>query len=481
MTKNKNIQNLCELHTSLNQKDIYKLIETSKSMESVASLMGADIFIDCITRDPDAAIVIAQAAPMNVPSLYTGSVIGQFAYRKNEPAVLRTLEIGMPTKDMMGITQENKNVLQSVSPIKNSKGDVLGVLIAEKDVTKDIQAKQTFSMLKKTAGTLMDALLTAKSSDQGIHQHLHEGIVVFDTQRNCTYANIVAQEIYSKLGFIDKLEGLQFVNLVLDDTLFQDVMDNKQMTHSEIKVGYFVLDLKYVLIDNQAHGLSGVVMMINDITDVKAKEKELVLKSVSISEIHHRIKNNLQTIASLLRLQSRRIDNKLAKESFSESINRVLSIATTHDILAEEGVDNVDIKTMLNRIKDCFGDHPMFINNNLKFSIAGDSFLINSDKAASIALVVNEVIQNCLKYAFQGRETGTIEVKICKGTMFSNISITDNGIGYDIEKVACESLGCKIIERIVSDKLKGRLTIESGEVGTKVLFDFRHESDGDET
>ncbi len=101
-------------------------------------------------------------------------------------------------------------------------------------------------------------------------------------------------------------------------------------------------------------------------------------------------------------------------------------------------------------------------------------FLIDSDKATSIALVVNEVIQNCLKYAFVGRGRGSIIVEICKGATYSNISIRDDGVGYNVDNVATISLGSKIIQRIVEDKLKGKLTIQSSENGTIVLFDFPH-------
>ncbi len=87
--------------------------------------------------DPDIAIVVAESNPTNTPTLYEGSVVGEFAYRKNEPAVLRTLEIGMPTTDMWAITQEYKTVSQNVAPILNKKnGEVIAALIAEKRCNK---------------------------------------------------------------------------------------------------------------------------------------------------------------------------------------------------------------------------------------------------------------------------------------------------------------------------------------------------------
>ncbi|WDU82161.1 sensor histidine kinase [Caloramator sp. Dgby_cultured_2] len=153
-------------------------------------------------------------------------------------------------------------------------------------------------------------------------------------------------------------------------------------------------------------------MLIRDITEVKEKEKELILKSVAIREIHHRVKNNLQTIASLLRLQSRRIQDENAKKSFNESINRILSISVTHEILAQNGVDEVDIKTIISKIAESTLNYSLSPNENIKVFINGDSFNIDSDKATSIALVVNEILQNSLEHAFEGKEDGKIEVTI---------------------------------------------------------------------
>ncbi len=176
------------------------------------------------------------------------------------------------------------------------------------------------------------------------------------------------------LDILISSKTLIFSNLVLDNTKFSTLMERKNIRNKDVKVRHFILDIKYAVMDCSDENMACVVMLINDLTDFKEKEKELILKSVAISEIHHRIKNNLQTIASLLRLHSRRINDEGAKASFYESISRVLSIATTHDILAEEGVDNVDIMTMLTRIKGCFSDHMLFANGVVKFSIVGDTF-----------------------------------------------------------------------------------------------------------
>ncbi|SKC37919.1 sensor histidine kinase [Maledivibacter halophilus] len=468
------IYELCKIHTYLSDRDIEKLEKIAQNLQLIADLLEADIFIDCMTKDPNAAIVVAEAKPFDYPSMYQHSVVGEFAFRKNEPAALRTLEIGMPTRDLRAITQENKSVKQSVVPIKNDFGDVIGVLIAEIDITKSIKEKKNMELLTETTEQLTKALLTFIDNQNPIHYHITDGIIIFNSNGLSTYANPVAQSLYKKLGYIDNLIGIRFNNLVLDGKTFEEIKSKRFISSSEVTIGELTLQVKYSIMKQRNIDIVGIIVVIRDISEVKAKEKELILKSVAIREIHHRVKNNLQTIASLLRLQSRRIDNETVKIAFGESISRILSIAVTHEILAQKGLDDVDIKTILSRIKNSVIDYSLLKSKNIKIEISGDKLKIDSDRATSIALVVNELLQNSLKYAFVGKEEGLIEIKIQRGSMYSNIAIIDNGVGFDMKTARPGSLGFNIVKSIVKDKLQGQINIDSSYNGTKIIFDFKN-------
>jgi len=467
------LKKLCREYTNLSESDIEKLIGISTNLSVVADLVGADVFIDCLTSDPNVAIVVAEAKPSICQSMYKDSVVGELALRENEPAALRTLEIGMITRDLKAITQENKTVRQNVVPIHNDKKQVIGVLIMEQDITKDINQNKKMEILAETAEQLTETLLSFKDSDN-ITNHVNDAIVMFDRIGRATYVNPVARDLYKKLGYRDNIIGLSFNNLVLDGSSFKNVISDPSFNISEITVGKLSLQVKYAAM-KQKNKTIGVIMLIKDITEVKEKEKELILKSVAIREIHHRVKNNLQTIASLLSLQSRRINNKSAKKAFNESISRILSIAVTHEILAQNGVDDVDIKTIITKIKDStikFGLPP---DKKIKITIKGDSFNIDSEKATSIALVVNELLQNSIEHAFKNKNDGYIDLWIQKGSVYSSISILDNGTGFDLNSIKSESLGLSIVKTIVKDKLYGHLNIDSTLRGTKVIFDFKNE------
>ena len=182
----------------------------------------------------------------------------------------------------------------------------------------------------------------------------------------------------------------------------------------------------------------------------------------------------MQTIVSLLRLQYRRVDSKEFHDAMNESINRILSIAVTHEILAKEGLDEVSIKEVINRIKYSMVGFEKEDNVRLDINILGDDIRLSSNNTTSIALVVNEIIQNSIKHAFVGRSEGEISIIIEQGNSYSTITIIDNGIGFDVEKVFSNSLGLMIVRSLLNDKLEGNLNIYSNNEGTKVVFDFKN-------
>ncbi|QEK12650.1 histidine kinase [Crassaminicella thermophila] len=467
------LKEICRKYTDLSYSDIKKLENTAEMLPIIADLVRADVFIDCLVRDSDVAIVVAEAKPFTGQSMYESSVVGQLAYRKDEPAALRTLEIGMATRDLKAVTQEKKTVIQNTIPIKNEQEKVIGVLIMEQDATEHLAKKRQMEILSETAEQLGETLLTFKDHENNITKHINDAIVIFNKSGISTYANPGAIELYRKLGYKDEIVGMNFENLVLDGISFKKIIVDSSFETSEVKIGNLSLQTKYAAM-KQKNKVVGVIMFIKDITEVKEKEKELILKSVAIKEIHHRVKNNLQTIASLLRLQSRRIDNDLVKKAFNESISRILSIAVTHELLAQKGVDDIDIKTILSKLKDTTIDYGISPDKNIEIEIKGDSVIVNSDKATSIALVVNELLQNSVEHAFKSKKSGLIEIWIQKGCLYSSISVIDNGSGFDAKFIKTESLGHKIVEQIVKDRLSGHLSIESNISGTKIMFDFKN-------
>ena len=239
----------------------------------------------------------------------------------------------------------------------------------------------------------------------------------------------------------------------------------------EISVGSSVLSTKRVQLD--VPGMDFAVIL-RDITLQKEQEKALILKSVAIKEMHHRVKNNLQTIASLLRLQMRRTDGEETRQVLGESMNRILSIASTHQLLAQSGIDEVMIGEVIQNITSNALRYYSASRFHVTTSVEGDAFQVSSDVATSVALIINELVENAMKYAFQDGDSGLIRIIVSKGELYSRIQVIDNGGGFDVANTDRSRLGLSIVRTLVQDKLHGDLEIESDHRGTRVSFDVRN-------
>ena len=466
------LRTICKQYTKLSKKNIEKLEKISEGLPVLSKLLKADVFIDCMTESRDTAIVVAEANP-RTGSSYTQSVVGKYAYRRNEPAVLRTLETGHPSRDYKALTQENKIVTQNVVPIKSDEDDklIIAVLIVEEGVNEESLNKELSFLNNATDDILISSV--EMSRERRIIDYINDGIIIFNEEGVCIYANSRAKYIYRKIGYKDFVLGEKFDNSVIDNVEFEDVLSGKMNKKTDISISNMVLSMEYFLI-KETENIKNIVLFIKDITEIKVKEKELVLKSVVIKEIHHRVKNNLQTIASLLRIQARKTDDKAVKAAFSDSINRILSISVTHELLAQNGLDELEIKEVINKILKNSLRENLDGRVKLKIDVTGDNFEISSDKATTIALIVNELVENCIKHAFKGKDNGRITVKVKRGEMKSYISISDDGIGMNEKDFDKGSIGLQIVKSLVKEKLYGDLNVKTGDKGTEISFGFEN-------
>ncbi|HJC40957.1 MAG TPA: sensor histidine kinase [Candidatus Intestinimonas pullistercoris] len=464
------IQELCKKYTDLTDEEIATIQGMSAVLQPLANLEDADIFIDCPSWDGD-AIVVAEAKPSYVPSSYKKTVVGLLARKENEPAVARTFRLGVATKQMKAVTQENGRTIQSVEPIRNATGDrVIGVLIREQRVDEQRQISERLHFSEQSYERIANALAHMVGSNNWLTECIDEALLMVDKSGVVTFRNSLARDLYRKLGYIDDPLGQPYENVRLVDS-WND-MDQSGFSVIETTVGRHSLSIKRIQLDSEDMAFA---VVIQDLTWKKEQEKALILKSVAIKEMHHRVKNNLQTIASLLRLQVRRSDNEETRKVLGESMNRILSIATTHELLAQSGVDQVKIGEVILNIKNNTVRYFARPHFDVNITLEGDDFEVDSDIATSVALIINELLQNSLQYAFQDREKGLVRIVVTRGELYSRIEVIDDGSGYDVENVRTDRLGLSIVQTMVKDKLRGTLDVESGPGGTHVTFEFKNQ------
>jgi PAS domain S-box-containing protein len=208
-----------------------------------------------------------------------------------------------------------------------------------------------------------------------------------------------------------------------------------------------------IYLNDQFLGVQGV---ISDITDQKRAEEKikssLKEKEAMMREIHHRVKNNLQIITSLLRLQSRFIKDKTLKETFEIAQNRIKSMALIHEILyLSENLDEIVFSDYIKRITD----HLRYVfskkASKIQFELKGSEFYLNIDRAIPCGLIVNELVSNAFKHAFPDGKPGKIQVELENKLDRYFIEIKDNGVGFpdDVDMKNTETLGLQLVSDLV--------------------------------
>ncbi|HEV2360576.1 MAG TPA: sensor histidine kinase, partial [Acidimicrobiales bacterium] len=211
----------------------------------------------------------------------------------------------------------------------------------------------------------------------------------------------------------------------------------------------------------------GAVVLVRDVTDLRRRDRMLLSKDAAIREVHHRVKNNLQTISSLLRLQGRRLDSPGARAALGEAERRIRSIALVHELLSRESGDHVPfdeiVHSLIRMAKESHtGDRPLLLR------VDGDAGAVATDIATPLAVVLAELLQNAVEHAFAVEteaEEGPAKLDLVfrHDTEHLEVEVRDNGRGlppgFDVDESA--SLGLAIVRDLVRTQLAGAIAFTS--------------------
>ena len=185
-----------------------------------------------------------------------------------------------------------------------------------------------------------------------------------------------------------------------------------------------------------------------------------------IQEMHHRIKNNLQTVADLLSLEMLQGAKTSAEDRLRESITRVKSIAVVHDLLSVDNTELTDISRLAQQIVDTSARAMVAPEQDVRFTVEGPPILLPSKQATALALVLNELINNALEHAFKDRRRGTVAVTLVEEAGNVEVTVRDDGVGlpagFDGRRLAGSGLGLQISKTMVAKDLEGTLELKSG-------------------
>ena len=307
-----------------------------------------------------------------------------------------------------------------------------------------------------------------------------DGLIRLDVSGVITYASPNAKSAFNRMGWAGELEGS-----VLGEAA-RKVSQIKREAHEEaVEVSLTGKSLRRVEIENVGGTIDllvlpllaggdriGAIVLLQNVTELRRRERELVTKDATIREIHHRVKNNLQTVSALLRLQSRRIEDPAASAALNEAVRRIASIALVHETLSSSAEASVAFDDVLDRLVT----HALELSprmGELTIARKGEIGSLDPRIATPLSLVVTELIHNALEHGLaESGENLTIEVERFEDK--AQIVIFDDGVGLPEGFTILESanLGLQIVRTLTENELKGSINLVRTQRGTEAQLDF---------
>jgi len=436
----------------------------------LADLAGADLTLFAPTPEPAGLVVLAEGRPTACRSLYGKPRQGEILPAEADPVVDRCLRSGRARRRGFVSLTGGHPVEQAVLPVQPPGGAMVAAVSAERSLLNGPWSASA-RPLRQAAADLADTLLgrAARPRDLLWLLRMAQGLAITEPGGRVLYADSAAQRLWQKalpggrLG--DRLpQGSPSEATVISQR--EDFWGSER----EFGVGSAVLRRRDVPL-RPGSDAGPVLTLVQDVSHLHARELLVSARSAAIQEIHHRIKNNLQTISSLLRMQARRETSPQTVESLRTAISRVLSVAFVHEALSREGADEVDLKALATTLVEAAIHGAQRDGPPLTYAVLGPRLMLPAAKASQVALVLNELTQNAVKHAFPGTRSGGITVRFDPGPEGVTVTVRDDGVGlpsgFSLHRST--TLGLQITQRIVESDLGGTLEL-SQDGGTTVAM-----------
>lgn len=487
----------------LTEDDIEFLHRVEQGMAIAADISRSDVLLYS-PLNTRRAVVVAQAAPHSVHPIHSRRLVGRQVTAREEPHVFRSLLKGRRARGDLGLIADGAPIVQEALSVRNEQGHAIGALSFETNLLEherhrrrgkafQVAVRQLREMVRRGALSRATAL---SPFDE------HDGILLVDAQQRVTYASDVATGLYRHLGRLESLVGRrlsvinpadsELVGRALEDGCWaeEESQDHDRIwvrkalvlfSHAPRPVPFLSIRRVLGVVDREPR-LVGVLLMVHDATEARRKEQELKVKAAMIQEIHHRVKNNLQVIAALLRIQSRRSIHDETRLALHEAVQRILSVAVVHEFLSEVDARVINVRELAQRIINHTQQGLLGPDQHIRLRLEGPSVYLPAQQATTCAIIVNELIQNAVEHAFVEADQGIVIVQLAEENDVIQISIADNGRGLPegFTVNGAESLGLQIVRTLVQEDLKGEIQLRNGG-GTKAIIRFPRQPLGGET
>jgi two-component system, sensor histidine kinase PdtaS len=470
------LDELAHRHSGLGAEAVAWLQRLVADWQIIADLSFADLVLWLPDRDGAGYWAGAQMRPTTGPTAYVDDVVGSYLPLGKRVLLDSALRDGRVAREGDPEWRDDVPVRVEAIPVRYD-GQVIAVVARN----TNLQGVRTPSRLElsylQTAGELAQMIANGtfpypgQRSDHADSPRVGDGFIRVDPDGRVDYASPNAMSVYRKLGLVGDLAGQHLADVTRelvparlrpDEETISAVLGGRMPRDTELGNGAAVVILRSIPMRPTGE-LTGGLVLLRDVTDLRRRDRELVTKDATIREIHHRVKNNLQTVAALLRLQARRLDVPEGRLALEEAVRRVGSIAIVHETLstssddsAEELVDFDEVADRLRRMVTEVSAGP----DQVATSRVGGFGTVTSVVATPLAMALTELLQNAAEHGFGPDARGTVVLRVERGPERLRVSVEDDGRGVSEDFVAetSPSLGLSIVRTLVAE-LGGSLRI----------------------
>lgn len=483
---------LARFHTTVDGPALGHVQRLVAGWGPLADFCFADLLLFAPTNDAedgDRFVVLGQVRPSTSQTVYRADWIGTTVNEEERPLVTRAFRLGEIIEGETTIAALKERVRVLCIPVR-CRGEVIGVLTRESAPSFGRQPgelERTYVAIFNRFARMIaagDFPFDAEDLESEEAPRVGDGVILLDAAQRVEYTSPNGVSALHRIGVHANSEGLRFDELGLDDSAVRTAFSIAAPVTEEVEgtAEVTVLIRCIPLID---HGtVSGAVLLTRDISELRRRDRLLVSKDATIREIHHRVKNNLQTISSLLRLQARRFTAPEAKVAIEESVRRIRSIALVHEILSREGGDDVAFIEIVRPLVRMVEDGMSSADRPVRFYVKGDAGVLPADVATPAAVVLNELLQNAIDHAFPDSvdlqsDPGSVTISLSNDGRNLQASVVDDGVGVpdDFSMDAATGLGLSIVGTLIRSELMGTITMERSDgsaarPGTVVRLDI---------
>ncbi|NKX53833.1 sensor histidine kinase [Arthrobacter mobilis] len=445
----------------------------------IADLAFADLALWFPTPD-GSYIALAHVRPSTTHTVFHTDFVGERIRADLKPLVdlarqTQTIERSRETN----WTTEMAMRVEAVPMVRN--GRTLAVITSHMDLSSSRMPSRLELTYRQCAYDLLHmgtlGLWPDFASPTGSRRgapRVGDGLIRLDAEGIVQYASPNGVSAFRRLGDVESLEGRSLAEVttgllrdrrMVDETL-PLVVTGRMPWRTEIESRGVSLSLRAIPLRNETERF-GALVLCRDVSELRRREMELVSKDATIREIHHRVKNNLQTVAALLRMQSRRMVSEEAKQGLEQAMRRVATIALVHETLSQGLAQNVDFDELISR-QFRLSAEVASPSRKVRTERSGEFGELPSEFATPLALVINELVTNAVEHGLHDRK-GTVWLTANRKRRddkaeILNVCVADDGVGLP-EENRSEGLGLQIVRTLVTSELGGRIDWKPREGG----------------